>query len=201
MLHDGEPAVYVLPNLLSAPAGFEGWWGGNGLTLTSDFNAGSGRIDGGDFYFEIVSIEGVSGAQEDADFAWGESHGGVIEFSARFTGATRAERSYYVGFGSHPHGQVYASSHTGMYDVGLVAWDQNGVYADSQPLYVRVMARLCDEDLDADGAVNLADLSILLAHFGESGTAHPQDGDIDGDHDVDLSDLSALLVLFGGGCP
>ena len=57
----------------------------------------------------------------------------------------------------------------------------------------------CPADLDGDGTVGLADLSILLASFGTSG-ATPADGDLDGDGDVDLADLSALLNVFGTAC-
>lgn len=59
----------------------------------------------------------------------------------------------------------------------------------------------CPEDLDGDGDVDLADLSVLLAHFGLGGGANPEDGDIDGDHDVDLADLSLMLAAFGQPCP
>jgi len=58
----------------------------------------------------------------------------------------------------------------------------------------------CPGDLDADGDVDLGDLSILLAHFGTPSGAEPQDGDIDGDDDVDLADLSLLLANFGSTC-
>ena len=51
-------------------------------------------------------------------------------------------------------------------------------------------------DLDADGAVNLADLSTLLAHYGAAGASYA-DGDIDADGQVTLLDLSALLSVFG----
>lgn len=53
-------------------------------------------------------------------------------------------------------------------------------------------------DLDADGAVSLADLSALLEHFGSAGG--PAEGDLDGDGEVTLSDLSGLLERFGETC-
>ncbi len=55
-------------------------------------------------------------------------------------------------------------------------------------------------DLDGDGAVNLADLSILLTNFGVASGMQFEDGDLDGDGDVDLADLSALLERFGVSC-
>lgn len=50
-------------------------------------------------------------------------------------------------------------------------------------------------DLNGDGCVDLADLSILLLHFGGSGGA--DEGDLDGDGQVNLTDLSRLLIHFG----
>lgn len=58
----------------------------------------------------------------------------------------------------------------------------------------------CPADLDGDGTVSLADLSTLLAHFGATGGAEPDDGDLDRDGDVDLEDLSAMITAFGAGC-
>jgi hypothetical protein len=59
----------------------------------------------------------------------------------------------------------------------------------------------CPADLNGDRVVGLADLSTLLAHFGESRDVDPEDGDIDDDQDVDLGDLAFLLGRFGESCP
>jgi hypothetical protein len=59
----------------------------------------------------------------------------------------------------------------------------------------------CLGDLDGDGSVGLADLAILLAHFGHPNGANYSDGDLDGDGDVDLGDLASLLPAFGTVCP
>jgi murein tripeptide amidase MpaA len=58
----------------------------------------------------------------------------------------------------------------------------------------------CPGDLDGDGARDLTDLAILLAHYGITEGATYEDGDMDGDGDVDLSDLSALLAVYGEPC-
>lgn len=57
----------------------------------------------------------------------------------------------------------------------------------------------CTGDLDEDHDVDLADLAILLGHFGDDGASY-DDGDIDGDGDVGLSDLAILLAHFGTSC-
>ncbi len=57
----------------------------------------------------------------------------------------------------------------------------------------------CPEDLDGDGSVGLADLQILLSHYGETG-ASPADGDLTGDGSVGLADLQLLLAGYGGVC-
>jgi len=58
----------------------------------------------------------------------------------------------------------------------------------------------CPEDLDGNGIVDLADLSILLGNFGVMSGADPEDGDLDGDGDVDLADLAPMLAAFGSAC-
>ena len=59
----------------------------------------------------------------------------------------------------------------------------------------------CVGDLDGDGEIALADLALLLAHYGTTGDAIYVDGDLDFDGDIDLSDLSALLAVYGMTCP
>ncbi|MCB9838412.1 MAG: hypothetical protein H6813_03655 [Phycisphaeraceae bacterium] len=54
----------------------------------------------------------------------------------------------------------------------------------------------CPEDLNGDGAVDTADLGILLGQFGGAGSA-----DLNNDGVVDTADLGILLGAFGSGCP
>ncbi|RMF74947.1 MAG: CRTAC1 family protein [Planctomycetota bacterium] len=51
-------------------------------------------------------------------------------------------------------------------------------------------------DADADGDVDLDDLTALLIHF-DSQNATAAEGDSDGDGDVDLTDLAVFLAQFG----
>ena len=52
-------------------------------------------------------------------------------------------------------------------------------------------------DLNGDGHVDLADVSIVLAHYGESGPPGGTAGDVNGDGLVDLSDLALVLEAYG----
>lgn len=66
-----------------------------------------------------------------------------------------------------------------------------------------LVATDCPEDLDGNGVVDLADLSLMLVAFGSNlGEANYNGAaDFDNDGKVDLADLSALLVVFGLPCP
>lgn len=56
-------------------------------------------------------------------------------------------------------------------------------------------------DVNRDCLVDLDDLSIVLASFGEAGVAVTRaGGDLNYDGVVDLADLSAVLVLFANDC-
>ncbi|MFU8830386.1 MAG: GC-type dockerin domain-anchored protein, partial [Phycisphaerales bacterium] len=48
-------------------------------------------------------------------------------------------------------------------------------------------------DVNGDGAVDLADLNLVLANFGTNNPA----GDANGDGVVDLADLNLVLANFG----
>jgi len=65
---------------------------------------------------------------------------------------------------------------------------------------VNVEPAPCLGDLDADLDVDLADLSVQLAHYGLASGAAYADGDLDGDGDVDLADLAVMLSVFGAPC-
>jgi hypothetical protein len=55
---------------------------------------------------------------------------------------------------------------------------------------------VCPGDLTGNGTVDLNDLGLLLAAFGQDAG-----GDIDGDGDTTLGDLGILLAGFNGPCP
>ncbi len=55
-------------------------------------------------------------------------------------------------------------------------------------------------DVNCDGAVDLSDLAVLLAHYNAAGGMTWTDGDLDADGDVDLADLAILLANYGEVC-
>ncbi len=61
------------------------------------------------------------------------------------------------------------------------------------------LADACPGDVDGNNTVDLSDLAILLANFGNPAATREQ-GDLTGDGTVDLSDLAELLSNFGGSC-
>ena len=54
----------------------------------------------------------------------------------------------------------------------------------------------CPADVTGDASVNLADLNLVLANFGTSGS----EGDTNDDGEVNLADLNAVLAAFGTSC-
>lgn len=57
----------------------------------------------------------------------------------------------------------------------------------------------CPGDADLDGHVNVTDLGIALANFGQT-VAVNSDGDLTGDGQVNIADLGELLAYFGTTC-
>lgn len=200
VLLDGQVRIYTMPAVIDEDGSPVDGWFANGTdnpVLTSDFFAGTGRLDGGDFRFEIAAVEHLAG--EKGDFAWLLAHDGELEVRAASTGATRAERSFTVGFGGHEHGQVMAASSDGLHDVVLVIWDANGVYADAAPIRIRVgEAAICSSDLDQDGAVNFGDILVVLENWGPCPPSpHGCAGDVNEDDVVDFGDIVVILSDWG----
>jgi hypothetical protein len=54
----------------------------------------------------------------------------------------------------------------------------------------------CPPDVTGDNEVDLADLNLVLANFGQTTAS----GDTNEDGEVDLADLNAVLASFGTGC-
>lgn len=201
---DGEIAVYVVVDQLGQGGELNGWFAGDEILLTSDFFFATGRLDGGNFQWELASIVNVDGG-EPATMAWGDyDNAGSFQPLALSTGATRRDRSFDTRIAGHDHAQGYAFSAPGLYDLTLVAWDSNSVYAAAVPLTIRfrVGVPACDADVNRDGAVDQGDVDYLLNVV--AGGENPTGIDPDFDHDgaVGQGDVDAILdVVAGGACP
>jgi hypothetical protein len=193
---NGDFAVYEVPDQLADGGALSAWYAGDEFVLTSDFYYGTGRLNGGDFRFEITQVRPV--CDGDAALAWGDFTDDGFEPSAASGAATRAARSYGVGAGGHNHDQGYAFSEPGVYDVQLVAWDANGRYRDSDPITIRFhvgRGPLPDaSDFDCSGSTDSGDLGLLLLNFGPADPGSPYD--LDGSGEVDSGDLGLLLLSF-----
>jgi Glutamine amidotransferases class-II len=66
----------------------------------------------------------------------------------------------------------------------------------ASPLGISDAMNYCPGDINEDGQVNAADLTVFAENFGLSG-----DGDLDFDGDVDGADLAALAGSYGKACP
>ena len=129
------------------------------------------------------------------------------------------------GFPLRPHGWTYLRgasiadvNHDGHYEICAVTQHDTGVdvnlytlpdtYATTSRDWLVYHARQtrggwykqCPGDLNGDGHVGISDLAQLLAHYGTTSGATPEQGDMNGDGDVDLSDLAALLGVYGTVC-
>jgi hypothetical protein len=164
---------------------------GTGFSFTSDYYAQTGLLNGGDFYYQITNVQSLDGAECVMSIASTDPDTGGISIEGANNGDSRIAQSIHVGIGGHPHGQLCACSQEGLYKVTFVAWDANGVYADSRPFTMIIDSHLNLADLDQDGAVGAADLGALLGAWGTPGA------DINGDGTTDGADMAMLLSSWG----
>jgi len=123
------------------------------------------------------------------------------------TADTIAARDGVLRTGRVLHGSFY-------FAIGYGHAHNEAAWFARLPLVLRALYPIEDEpnlidlpvpiegDLDADCAVDLADLSALLTAFGacEGDSNYSAAADLDGSGCVDLADLSALLTNFGRAC-
>jgi hypothetical protein len=156
LLFNGDIAVYDVNTELTQAGPLSGWLAGDELLLTSDFYFATGRLDGGNFMWELSSVTALSGGP--GTLVWGDFDlSGTLTPLADSTAATRLGRSFDTMIAGHDHEQGYAFSTPGLYDVTFIAWDSNGIYADSAPVTVRF------DVVPAPGAAAVLGLGGLLA--------------------------------------
>jgi hypothetical protein len=196
LLRNGEIAVYHLTDQLPQAGDFNGWYAGFDLLLTSDYYYFTGRLDGGNFMWELSDVIGVNGAPSAPAAAWGTFQGvGFFAAEAVSTASNRVARSYDTQAGGHEHNQGYAFNVPGLYDLVFIAWDSNGVYLDSEPLKIRFLVG-CAADFNHDGFVDGIDYDQFNNAF-ESGDLS---ADYNGDGFVDGIDYDMFNNDFESGC-
>lgn len=139
LLLNGQPDVYVLsqPVYPDGTTLFYGSVDETQLELSSNYYANTGRLDGGDFEYEITSVTALPGGGGVAGARFGVQAAEEGRF-ALSSAATRAARSYDVGVNNLFDDEVMLADQKGLYDVTVVAWDANGKYVDSAPLTFRI---------------------------------------------------------------
>ncbi len=112
----------------------------------------------------------------------------------------RWDGDQWQGFSAETDGSVYAMA---LHDDGSgEALYIGGDFSAIGDTEVSGIARIrscttrCPGDVTADNAVDLADLNLVLANFGQS----TDQGDTNADGVVDLADLNAVLANFGSAC-
>lgn len=100
------------------------------------------------------------------------------------------------GLSTDPVGDVFVVSDKSILSEQGIA--QGGVsnLAASLVALAEPVGCSCPGDANGDGAVDLADLNLVLANFGQMTTS----GDVTGDGVVDLADLNLVLANFGTDC-
>lgn len=193
---NGLSACYDLPDtFVSGPV--SGWFGGDEILLTSDYFYLTGRLNGGDFRWEMISVSPVLGGS--TRVAWGTfDEFGEYAVMAESDGATRALRSFATPAGDHNHDQAYGFDSAGLFDVTFVVWDASGKFIDSDPISIRFRAGPpCPADMNADGFVEDGDFVIFAASYNLFDCADPSmpfecPSDLNSDGVVDDADF----VLF-----
>ncbi len=116
--------------------------------------------------------------------AWGENIG-WINFDTAGTLAASGKQARYDSAAKRLRGYAWGEN------VGWINLDDSTNYVAISPP--------CYGDLNGDGVVNTADLTLLLVQFG-NGAAPGTPADINADGVVNTQDLTLLLVNFGRSC-
>ena len=86
----------------------------------------------------------------------------------------------------------------GLNDAGqILVWSNGSFYANSAAVASYVLTPALPGDANLDGRVDINDLTVVLAHFGQTAGVAWSTGDFIGDGQVDINDLTILLSHFG----
>lgn len=195
-----EPVVIDLPDVLIQGGEFEGVAASADLVLTSDYFFITGRLDGGNFMWEIAKVLPVEGGF--ARITWGSfDESFVYAPTARSGSIDRVSRSFDTQIGGHDHDQGFTVGSSGEYEITLVAWDSNGVYLDSDPVTVRVRAvgspPRCMADVTDDQTTDFGD---FLSFFNGFDSLDATLADLDQNGSVDFADFLLFFNAYDAGC-
>lgn len=205
-LTDGTPLTITLNTLVPTGQTYAGYLAGEAPTLTTDFyvDNGSGRLAGGDFWYEIHSVTPVAGGggSPSAKLVWTipanvDENPTVNPAEVAVAGAaTREGRSLDLGYDEHLHGETLYVDTPGLYNVGVIGWDKNGIYQDSPLTSFHVYVPI-PGDADLDGKVDFADLLTVARNYGTTTGNSWQTGDFYGTGQVDFSDFLVVARHYG----
>ncbi|MBI5864882.1 MAG: hypothetical protein HZB38_10310 [Planctomycetes bacterium] len=195
-------SLYGLGAQRVTAAGVRQWGGGQGLELIP-LNSGNHK--------SFISV--MPAPTNDAVVAWIEYQGAngpmIIEATRLDEAGAAVWTPAFLGIATNPSGKgrLMVSGVAGS-DMLVAAWHDaetgtNDIKAQNINMDGTLGAPPCVGDVNGDGEVGLADLTLLLAAFGSS-TGDPNYStavDFDSNGAIELSDLTTLLAHFGTTCP
>lgn len=197
---DGVEALYVGGNFDYAGGvlspGIAKWMGSEWLPVVGESDVG---LDGAVFTMTVID-DGVGSALY-VGGGFSEAGGTPMNSIARWDGAQWSALPGTAGDGVE-RGFVSAISEfrdkmgQAIYAGGSLI-EAGGVAKTKIAKWRTCATEPCYGDVTNDGLIDLADLNLVLANFGQSSA----DGDATGDGSVDLADLNAVLGAFGTVCP
>lgn len=134
--------------------------------------------------FQSAQLDAEVASVPPATFQW-RKDGAPVSNGVYVSGATTPTLRLSITF----------PDNAGQYE--LVVHDACGEHTSDRAL-LSILPNPCPGDANADGAVNMIDLNLVLFQFGQGGGAIPGDVTLDGR--VDFIDLNLVLTNFGWVC-
>lgn len=202
------------------------WNRASGLRLVSNMAGSDGRVitisadgdfcggmtpDGAFLYSELTGITYLTGTGIDCVVTTGVRENGLRAVGLANGDATHIQRAFLWDLESgsldlnglvrdrfciEPDGYLLEVSGMSVDGRAIAGY---GEHMGTVKPWILEFSSFAPGDLNEDGDADLADLAVLLAHFGSEANA-PADGDIDQNGIVELQDLSLLLANFGVVC-
>ena len=164
------------------------------------FTSGQGWTYAAVYTLGASSATYIGAAGQDS-FAYGaSSNGTVVGYSGNdafvYTGGTMTDLNTLT-IGPNPFSDLnvaYGISPNGQYIVG------DGTVASTGYTYGFLLTAAIPGDANGDGKVDINDLTIVLAHYGQTGQTWST-GEFTGDGTVDINDLTIVLAHYGDTSP